>query len=162
MPPLVMPWLARNPSSVCTSTSKIALPIPRTSYFAVVIHAVLLRQGRLGGKSAPGSAFARYKKVQRPITAGPAPASRAGMELQSLHDPLLSHGLLGNTGLAAAGVFARRDDRGAAGRGSGGGRVPGGVPAGQCSQAAARRGRAERGIGAGLARRARRWWRGRS
>src|SRR6185312_1229574 len=122
MPPLVMPWLARNPSSVCTSTSKIALPIPRTSYFAVVIHAVLLRQGRLGGKSAP----ARYKKVQRPITAGPAPASRAGMELQNLHAPLLSHGLLGNTGVAAAGVFARRDDRGAAGRRPGGGRVPGG------------------------------------
>src|SRR5215208_5230374 len=38
MPPLVMPWRARKPSSVCTSTSKIALPIPRTSYFASVIH----------------------------------------------------------------------------------------------------------------------------
>src|SRR6201996_926913 len=37
MPPLVMPWLARNPSSVCTRTSKIALPIPSTSYFAEVI-----------------------------------------------------------------------------------------------------------------------------
>src|ERR1700726_1472182 len=38
MPPLVMPWLSRKPSSVCTNTSKIALPIPRTSYFASVIH----------------------------------------------------------------------------------------------------------------------------
>src|SRR3982074_2735758 len=38
MPPLVMPWSARNFSSVCTNTSKIALPIPRTSYFASVMH----------------------------------------------------------------------------------------------------------------------------
>src|SRR5205085_11801386 len=37
MPPLVMPWRARNPSSVRTSTSKIALPIPRTSYFVSAI-----------------------------------------------------------------------------------------------------------------------------
>ena len=35
---LIMPWLARNPSSVCTNISKIALPIPRTSYFAEVIY----------------------------------------------------------------------------------------------------------------------------
>src|SRR6516225_10941039 len=37
MLPLVMPWLARKPSSVLTSTSKIAFPIPRTSYFASAI-----------------------------------------------------------------------------------------------------------------------------
>src|SRR5450755_1601468 len=37
MPPLVMPWVLRKLSSVSTSTSKIALPIPRTSYFAEVI-----------------------------------------------------------------------------------------------------------------------------
>src|SRR6185312_15487203 len=44
MPPLVMPWLTRKPSSVCTSTSKIALPIPRTSYFADVIDPSCLRR----------------------------------------------------------------------------------------------------------------------
>src|SRR4029077_18151623 len=44
MPPLVMPWRARKPSSVCTSTSKIALPIPRTSYFASAIYLPCLRQ----------------------------------------------------------------------------------------------------------------------
>src|ERR1700738_4923627 len=42
MPPLVMPWRLRNFSSVLTSTSKIALPIPRTSYFASAIPKVLL------------------------------------------------------------------------------------------------------------------------
>ena len=31
---VVMPWAARKPSSALTSTSKIALPIPRTSYLA--------------------------------------------------------------------------------------------------------------------------------
>src|SRR5882672_2939993 len=76
MPPLVMPWRLRKLSSVCTNTSKIALPIPRTSYFAVVIHQVLLRQLRWRGKSAPS----RGEKVQRPITIGPAPASDALIE----------------------------------------------------------------------------------
>src|SRR5882724_197834 len=37
MPPLVMPWRLRKLSSVLTSTSKIALPMPRTSYFASAI-----------------------------------------------------------------------------------------------------------------------------
>src|SRR6266850_90208 len=80
MPPLVMPWAARKLSSVCTNTSKIALPIPRTSYFAVVIHQilhqVLLRQLRGRGKSAPS----RVERVQRPITIDPAPASDALIE----------------------------------------------------------------------------------
>src|SRR5215475_12213238 len=40
MPPLVMPWSARNFSSARTSTSKIALPIPSTSYFASAINPV--------------------------------------------------------------------------------------------------------------------------
>src|SRR5262249_13415142 len=40
MPPLVMPWSARNFSSVRTSTSKIALPIPSTSYFASAINRI--------------------------------------------------------------------------------------------------------------------------
>ena len=45
--------LARKPSSVCTSMSKIALPIPRTSYFAVVIRIVCLIADRAnGGKGA--------------------------------------------------------------------------------------------------------------
>src|SRR5215207_7921431 len=44
MPPLAMPWSARNFSSVCAKTSKIALPIPRTSYFASVIHPSCLRR----------------------------------------------------------------------------------------------------------------------
>src|SRR5436309_1693494 len=46
MPPLVMPWSTRNFSSVCTSTSKIALPIPRTSYFASAIYLSCLRRSR--------------------------------------------------------------------------------------------------------------------
>src|SRR5258708_31341263 len=37
MPPLVMPCAARKLSSVRTNMSKIALPIPRTSYFASVM-----------------------------------------------------------------------------------------------------------------------------
>src|SRR5262245_13340219 len=40
MPPLAMPWSARNFSSVRTSTSKIALPIASTSYFASAINPV--------------------------------------------------------------------------------------------------------------------------
>src|SRR6266404_6291938 len=38
MPPLIMPCSARKRSSVRTNISKIALPIPRTSYFAEVIY----------------------------------------------------------------------------------------------------------------------------
>src|SRR5215475_10511362 len=47
MLPLVMPWETRNASSVLTSTSKIALPTPRTSYFASAIHfdPSIVRQG---------------------------------------------------------------------------------------------------------------------
>src|SRR6202140_812756 len=74
MPPLVMPCAARKLSSVRTNTSKMALPIPRTSYFAEVIQescCVLLRQLRLRGKSAPS----RFDRVLRPITIDPAPAS---------------------------------------------------------------------------------------
>src|ERR1700736_4388132 len=75
MPPLVMLCAARKLSSVRTNTSKIALPMPRTSYFAEVIRescsSVLLRQLLLRGKSAPS----RFDRVLRPITIGPAPAS---------------------------------------------------------------------------------------
>src|ERR1700730_14574365 len=70
-----MPCAARKLSSVRTNTSKIALPMPRTSYFAEVIRescsSVLLRQLLLRGKSAPS----RFDRVLRPITIGPAPAS---------------------------------------------------------------------------------------
>src|SRR5216684_6023370 len=75
MPPLVMPCAARKPSSVCTNTSNIALPIPRTSCFAEVIYQVLLRQLRWRGKSAP-SRFGQGAA----ITIDPAPASDAIIE----------------------------------------------------------------------------------
>src|SRR5215471_21411190 len=51
MPPLVMPWSAKNFSSVRTSTSKIALPIPSTSYFASAIR----RSCRGGRRCAPAN-----------------------------------------------------------------------------------------------------------
>src|SRR5476651_2409239 len=60
MPPFAMPCAARNPSSVCTSTSKIALPIPRTSYFASAI-----RQIRFFAVSWPFTG--NYERL-RPIT----------------------------------------------------------------------------------------------
>src|SRR4051794_30327591 len=62
MPPLVMPWRERKPSSVCTSTSKIALPIPRTSYFASAISPSCLRP---------------FLTRLRPITTALAPASNS-------------------------------------------------------------------------------------
>src|SRR3954447_1962299 len=65
MPPLVMPWRARKSSSACTSTSKIALPMPRTSYFASVIFRPVY--GNVGNVAA--------------YQIGPAPASdRAAIE----------------------------------------------------------------------------------
>src|SRR3954471_6641190 len=67
------------------------------------------------------------------------------------NDPLLSHGILGNAGLAAARIRARFGAGRAAWRGRRRGRVSGGVSAGQCDQAAVDRGRAERGAGAGMA-----------
>src|SRR3981081_99197 len=120
MPPLVMPWLMRKASSVCTSTSKIALPIPRTSYFAAVIW-----------ESCCGNGLR-----MRPIMIGLAPASiAAAIDVQD--DPLLRHGIHGNAGLAAARLRARFHDRGIARRRPGGGCVPRGVSAGQCGQAIA-------------------------
>src|SRR6202023_4407944 len=52
-----MPWRLRNFSSVFTSTSKIALPIPRTSYFASAIYPAL---------------FTAISESLRPITANAA------------------------------------------------------------------------------------------
>src|SRR3954453_8248130 len=57
MPPLVMPWATRKLSSVCTTTSKIALPIARTSYFAEAIDKIPLRQLRLRRKSVSSRTF---------------------------------------------------------------------------------------------------------
>src|SRR6266704_712837 len=52
MLPLVMACLARKASSVWTSTSNSALPIPRTSYFASAIHFDPVVRLRSRGKSA--------------------------------------------------------------------------------------------------------------
>src|SRR5947209_9222937 len=52
MLPLVMPCLARKASSVLTSTSNSALPIPKTSYFASAIHLDPVAGLRLPEKSA--------------------------------------------------------------------------------------------------------------
>src|SRR5262249_11238220 len=52
MLPLVMPCLARKASSVRTSTSNSALPMPRTSYFASAIHLDPVARLRSCGKSA--------------------------------------------------------------------------------------------------------------
>src|SRR6202166_3517961 len=77
MPPLVMPWAARKLSSVCTSTSKIALPIPRTSYFAEVI-----QESCCGGcDCAENPVQTGLNRVQRPITILPPRASDAAIEV---------------------------------------------------------------------------------
>ena len=47
-----MPCLARKASSVLTSTSNSALPMPRTSYFTSAIHLDPVAGLRLPGKSA--------------------------------------------------------------------------------------------------------------
>src|SRR6266700_6885364 len=71
MPPLIMPCPARKLSSVCTNISKIALPIPRTSYFAEVIY-----QSCYGNcEGAENPLQVGLIRVQRPITINPAPAS---------------------------------------------------------------------------------------
>src|SRR3982074_1690289 len=71
MPPFVMPCAVRKLSSVCTRTSKIGLPIPRTSYFAEVIHQSCC--GNCDGAENPLQVV--LIRVQRPITIKPAPAS---------------------------------------------------------------------------------------
>src|ERR1700676_2452470 len=149
MPPLVMPWRLRKPSSVCTSTSKIALPIPRTSYFAEVIQ-----------ESCHGDCVVSENPVKtglnRVVAAYHDPPSTSKRRCyRSADDSLLPHGIDGNAGLAAIGICARHHDRGAARRGSCRGRLSGGVSARQRGEAAVDGGRVERGTGAGLAARAR-------
>src|SRR5882757_3153558 len=89
MPPLVMPCAAKKLSSVCTSTSKIALPIPRTSYFAAVI---------------PRSCCGNDEGV-RPITIPLAPASEAA----AIESPMIRSLLTVSTGTLASRLlgFAR-------------------------------------------------------
>src|SRR3954453_6029086 len=77
MPPLIMPWAARKPSSACTKMSKIALPIPRTSYFAELIYRSC-RRGNCDGAENPLQIC--LNRVQRPITINPAPASDGAIQ----------------------------------------------------------------------------------
>src|ERR1700684_3669487 len=92
MPPLAMPCAARKPSSVRTNTSKIALPIPRTSYFAEVIHQFLLWQLRRRGKSGPvGCRDAAAYQINK------VPASDATAE-----DPMIRSFLTVSTGTFAS------------------------------------------------------------
>src|SRR5438445_974109 len=97
MLPLVMACLARKASSVRTSTSNSALPIPRTSYFTSAIHLDPVAGLRLCGKSASCRPENVARGLSRPGQPGQATV------LCQRNDPLLPDGLYGNTGLAAAG-----------------------------------------------------------
>src|SRR6185437_4536353 len=75
MLPLAMPWAARKPSSVCTRTSKIALPMASTSYFAEVIKNIPLRQLRWSEESGQSQPKCGCRDLSRPphaIKHGPA------------------------------------------------------------------------------------------
>src|SRR3569623_475179 len=100
MLPLVMPCLARKASSVLTSTSNSALPIPRTSYFASDIHSDPAARLRLRGKSASWS-------TENPVR---------GLSRQALHEqatvvlrPMIRSFLTVSTGTLASRLlgFAR-------------------------------------------------------
>src|ERR1700744_2161585 len=124
MLPLVMPCEARNPSSVCTSTSKIALPIPRTSYFAAVIYHGPVTAIAMERKIR---FYSDFRKVLRPNMIGPTAASDGAT---GFHDPLLPHGFHGYARVAAARLPARRHDRSAVGRRSRGRCLPGSLSTG--------------------------------
>src|SRR5579862_4859849 len=135
MLPLVMPWRLRKASSVLTSTSKIALPIPRTSYLASVI--LLDPTSKFAVPAIAGSPKIRLQSRRgltnwrsRPITAAPAGASNGSVPLN--HDPLLSHGIHGNAGLAPARIRAGLHDCRLARHRAGRRRLPSGVPDDQC------------------------------
>src|SRR5712691_5763429 len=98
MPPFVMPCATRKRSSVCTNISKIALPIPRTSYFAEVIYQSCYGNCE-GGENPLKVGLIR---VQRPITIDPAPASDG--VVQTLDDPFLPHRIRWHARLAAIGI----------------------------------------------------------
>src|SRR3974377_1367917 len=118
MPPLVMPCLARKPSSVCTSTSKIALPIPRTSYFAELIQMSGCRVAAIVPCDVKNQVHTGPNGVLGSITILPPPASKAATRAscyRSTDDSLLPHGIDGNADLAAARLCTRRTAGGAAG-----------------------------------------------
>src|SRR5436305_2783828 len=108
MLPLVMPCLARKASSVLTSTSNSALPIPRTSYLTSAIHFDPVARLQTGGKSASCRPENMARGLSRPDLCGQATV------LCSSDDPLLPDRLDGDTGFTAAGLCTRFHDRGAA------------------------------------------------
>src|SRR6476620_4560846 len=109
MPPLVMPWLTRKPSSVCTSTSKIALPIPRTSYFASVIHPSCLRRFTKGcglpdrPRASKGSGCYRVRMIRSFLTvsSGTLASRLLGFVRDSALAALLGAGAVADAFLAA-------------------------------------------------------------
>src|SRR3954452_21416327 len=125
MLPLVMPCLARKASSVRTSTSNSALPMPRTSYFTSAIH--LDPVWRIADLTEIRflSAWNLARGLSRPGLHGQATV------LLRRNDPLLPDRIDGNAGLAAAGLCPRFPDCGAARHRRRGGCVPGRLPARQ-------------------------------
>src|SRR6478609_6200573 len=119
MLPLVMPCLARNVSSVRTSTSNSALPMPRTSYFTSAIHLDPVWRIAMAAAIRFLSDWNPARGLSRPGLHG-----QATVLLES-NDPLLPDRIDGNIGLAAAGLCPRFPDRGAARHRRRGGCVPG-------------------------------------
>src|SRR3954447_3758942 len=120
MPPLVMPCRVRNPSSACTSTSKIALPIPSTSYFVSAI--------KISGYGKCGDARIRIARCEQVCLDEdgatyhvPPRASKPPAAIECRHDPPGPHRLRRNARLAAFGIYPGRDGGGAAWRRAGGG-----------------------------------------
>src|SRR4029079_16438808 len=107
MLPLVMPCLAKKASSVLTSTSNSALPMPRTSYFTSAIHLDPVWRIAIAAEIRFLSAW----NLARGLS-GPGLYRQATVLLES-NDPLLPDRIDGNIGLAAAGLCPRFPDRGA-------------------------------------------------
>src|SRR3569833_1867303 len=152
MPPLAILCRARKPSSVCTRTSKMALPIPRTSYLASVIHRPRLRRLRKaaayhkrrcyrspmissfltvfsGTLATRLLGFMRDSLVAALLGAGPvADAFLAAFQLVNVIRRLLTEGAL-NAALVPAWLRLQRKD-GAAAAAAFAGRVLGTVSAG--------------------------------
>ena len=126
MPPLVMPWRLRKPSSVCTNTSKIALPIARTSYFVSVIRLSCCWQLRRCGKSVQVGfgcsgdlSRSTLRQQAMPLCLSMISAQTRSADVQenrcplfrimlytASHDPFLPHRIHGHAGLAAIGICA--------------------------------------------------------
>src|SRR4051794_1660189 len=120
MPPLVMPCWTRKLSSVCTRTSKIALPIARTSYFAEAIDKIPLRQLRLRQKSDSTRALEPIRSREVACDLSRSSLREQAAQNQKHHDPLDPHRLDRNAGLPPAGIRPRCNGGGAARRGPGG------------------------------------------